>query len=118
IATESSGRSVRGMGMPVSWRSRSSSPLSSAPPPVMTMPRSMMSRGAPVGRPAANAGGHVAGGLAGGDAGAVRGRHRRLDDVDLARAGGVAGVLHGALLGAGDGAGNAHDDAGPRPGAG
>ena len=33
----------RARACPVSWRSRSSSPASSAPPPVRTMPRSMMS---------------------------------------------------------------------------
>ena len=42
-ATEVSGSSATCTGMPVSWRSRSSRPRSSAPPPVSTMPRSMMS---------------------------------------------------------------------------
>ena len=39
----SSGSSATCTGMPVSWRSRSSRPRSRAPPPVSTMPRSMMS---------------------------------------------------------------------------
>src|SRR5690606_7609047 len=41
--TESSGLSTRWMGIPVSSRSRSSRFLSSAPPPVSAIPRSMMS---------------------------------------------------------------------------
>ena len=38
-----SGSSATCTGIPVSWRSRSSRPRSRAPPPVSTMPRSMMS---------------------------------------------------------------------------
>ena len=42
-ATHVSGLSARCTGICVSWRSRSSRPCSSAPPPASTMPRSMMS---------------------------------------------------------------------------
>src|SRR4051794_795354 len=43
MATECSGSSAMCTGIPVSCRSRSSRPRSSAPPPVSTSPRSMMS---------------------------------------------------------------------------
>src|SRR3954467_11373643 len=43
--------------------------------------------------------------------GAGRGGLRLLDEVGLARAGGEAGLLHGALLDAGDAARNAHHHA-------
>ena len=46
-----------------------------------------------------------------GQAGADRGRHRLLDQVDLARAGALGALLHGALLDLGDAEGHADDDA-------
>jgi hypothetical protein len=46
-----------------------------------------------------------------GQAGADRGRHRLLDQVDLARAGGQRRIAHGALLDLGDPGRHADDDA-------
>ena len=51
------------------------------------------------------------GGLVDRESGADRGRHRLLDDVDLAGAGLVAGLLDRALLHGGDAAGHADDHA-------
>src|SRR5204862_523507 len=58
---------------------------------------------------------HVAGRLADRQAGADRGRHRLLDQIRLARAGGQAGLLDRALLDAGDAGRHADDDARVRP---
>ena len=65
-----------------------------------------------LGGAAADVDDHVAGRLVDGQPGADRGRHRLLDDVDLAGAGLVAGLLDRALLHRGDAAGHADDHAG------
>ena len=70
-----------------------------------------------LGRATADVDDHVAGRLVDRQAGTDRRGHRLLDDVDLAGAGCVAGVLDRALLDAGDAAGHADDDARARQGA-
>src|SRR5436305_1816471 len=80
----------------VSWRRRSSRPRRSAPPPASMMPRSTMS--------AASSGGVR-------QAAADRCRQRLLDERHLARAGGDAGLVDGALLDVGGSRGSAHHDA-------
>jgi hypothetical protein len=64
-----------------------------------------------LGRAAADVDDHVAGGLVDRQTRADRGRHRLLDDVDPARSGLVAGLLHRALLHGSDAAGHADDHA-------
>ena len=62
-------------------------------------------------RAAADVDDHVPGRLGDGQPGADRGRHRLLDQVGLARAGGERRLLDGALLDAGHARGDADDDA-------
>jgi len=64
--------------------------------------------------PAADVDDHRAGRLADREAGADRGRHRLLDQVRLAGAGGEARLLDGALFDPGDAGGHADDDPGVR----
>jgi hypothetical protein len=65
-----------------------------------------------LGRAAADVDDHVPGRLGDREPGADRGGHRLLDQEDLARAGGLGGLLDGALLDLGDAEGHADDDAG------
>src|SRR5436309_10070450 len=59
---------------------------------------------------------HVARRLGDGKPRADRGRHRLLDEVDLARAGGFGGLAHGSLLDLRDAERHADDDPGPHQG--
>src|SRR5437764_1769 len=94
-ATHVSGDSARCTGICVSWRSRSSRFVRSAPPPARTMPRSMMS--------AASSGGVLSS--------VDRCGHRLFDEIRLTRAGAERRFLDGALLDTCHARRNADDDA-------